>query len=276
MESMKSSQDVITFWLNAAGKYPLLPREEIIRLGNLIQDLDVSHTVRTRAVRKLVRHNLRLIPRSVRNIILSKKTFNFGDNHTEDLLQAAVIGLTRAAEKYDPKTGYAFSTYANMWIFQAVQREICGIMSNIRVPENTLRELYKSFDTDDRAFMFTGKTQAQKDRLLDAWKALHITGMDDPLFDRWDKDGDQVSGDSRRLKSLNGTEHGVKYEDGNSAYEDLVSKASLNKRQREILYLTFVEDQSASAVAVRLGICTDTVKRNLNISLDALKQVAAS
>ena len=67
-----------------------------------------------KAIEKLVRHNLKLIPGIVRKAIGGRKKFKFGDDHTIDLLQAGVFGLTRAAEKFDYRLGYKFSTYAHM------------------------------------------------------------------------------------------------------------------------------------------------------------------
>lgn len=39
---------------------------------------------------------------------------------TDDSTQAGMLGLIRAAQKYDPAMGYAFSTYATYWIRQKV------------------------------------------------------------------------------------------------------------------------------------------------------------
>jgi RNA polymerase primary sigma factor len=52
----------------------------------------------------------------------------------EDLAQEAIFGLYRAAELFDPKRGYKFSTYAYAWIKQSIHRAINNQDTCIRVP----------------------------------------------------------------------------------------------------------------------------------------------
>lgn len=54
----------------------------------------------------------------------------------EDLKQAGVIGLMRAAELYDSRTGNAFSTYATGWIRQQIRRCISQSRHMIRIPSH--------------------------------------------------------------------------------------------------------------------------------------------
>jgi len=79
------------------------------------------------AKQRMVQCNMRLV------VSISKRYKHVGVN-IADLVQEGSIGLTRAAEKFDPKKGFKFSTYASWWIQQAVFRSIAYHSRTIRLP----------------------------------------------------------------------------------------------------------------------------------------------
>lgn len=135
------SSDPVQTWLNAAGRHPVLPKEEMIRLAKKRDTLEPNSKAYVKIVNKICLHNLRLIPRVVANYVNKRKGVSMGDNVISDLLQQGYIGLRRAAEKFDPSRGYTFSTYSQSWIYQAMYRWHNSRDRSIYIPENTVGEI---------------------------------------------------------------------------------------------------------------------------------------
>ena len=113
--------DSFQLFLNQASRYPLLTREEEVDLAQRIERGDLA------AKELLINSNLRLVVKFARRY----------EGHglpIQDLVQEAMLGLIRAAEKFDWRRGYKFSTYAVLWIKQSIQRGLDNTGRPVRIP----------------------------------------------------------------------------------------------------------------------------------------------
>jgi RNA polymerase primary sigma factor len=116
-----ATADALQLFLNEIGRYPLLTAAEEVELAKRIERGDVE------AKNQMINSNLRLV------VSIAKKYQGHGLSLL-DLIQEGIIGLIRAAEKFDWRKGFKFSTYATWWIKQAVQRGVANKARTIRIP----------------------------------------------------------------------------------------------------------------------------------------------
>lgn len=76
----------------------------------------------------------RMVQCNMRLVVSIARRYNGVGVNVQDLVQEGSLGLARAAEKFDPKKGFKFSTYASWWIQQAVFRSIAYHSRTIRLP----------------------------------------------------------------------------------------------------------------------------------------------
>lgn len=122
--------DSIKMYLREIGNIDLLTSEEEISLAKRVEAGDDE------AKQALINANLRLV------VSIAKKYTGQGLLFM-DLIQEGNTGLIRAAEKFDYKKGFKFSTYATWWIKQGVTRAIADQSRTIRVPVHMVETIYK-------------------------------------------------------------------------------------------------------------------------------------
>jgi RNA polymerase primary sigma factor len=119
--------DAMSLFLHEVRRYPLLTREEEIELAKAIERGDLE------AKARLVNSNLRLVISNARKYRGPAHPAHH-DLPLLDLIQEGILGLIRAAEKFDYRKGFKFSTYATFWIRQAIQRALDNRARTIRIP----------------------------------------------------------------------------------------------------------------------------------------------
>jgi RNA polymerase primary sigma factor len=122
--------DSLELFLRDLGKVRLLTAQEEVDLAKRIERGDLD------AKQKMVESNLRLV------VSIAKNYRNQGLPFL-DLIQEGTLGLVRAAEKFDYRKGFKFSTYATWWIRQAIARSLADKARTIRIPVHVVEKFNK-------------------------------------------------------------------------------------------------------------------------------------
>ena len=122
--------DSVKLYLKEIGSFPLLTAEQELALGERVARGDL------RARQKLIEANLRLV------VSVAKRYSNQGLS-MQDMIQEGNIGLMRAAQKFDYRRGFRFSTYATWWIRQSITRALAEHSRTIHIPVHVVEVIYK-------------------------------------------------------------------------------------------------------------------------------------
>jgi RNA polymerase primary sigma factor len=116
-----SLADSMQLFLGEVSRYRLLTPVEEIALARRIECGDKA------AKDHMINANLRLV-------VSIAKRYQHANMALLDIVQEGILGLIRAAEKFDWRRGNRFSTYATWWIREAVERGIANRARLIRMP----------------------------------------------------------------------------------------------------------------------------------------------
>ncbi|MDQ3741465.1 MAG: sigma-70 family RNA polymerase sigma factor, partial [Actinomycetota bacterium] len=174
-----STTDALQLFLNELGRYPLLTAADEIELAKRIERGDLA------AKDRMILSNLRLV------VSIAKK-YQGADLPLLDLIQEGIFGLVRAAEKFDWRKGYKFSTYATFWIRQAIARGIENRARTIRIPAHVgirqrkivavERELRGELGRDPSDDEIAARADLKLEHVLEAREAMRtIVSLDKPV-----------------------------------------------------------------------------------------------
>jgi len=122
-ENTENKNDsVLQAYLREIANYPQLTQEEETELAKRIEHGDLA------AKQELIRANLKLV------VTIARKSIHMSSLPVIDLIQEGNVGLMVAAEKYNYKLGYRFSTYAAWWVKQSMFKAISEQSHCMKIP----------------------------------------------------------------------------------------------------------------------------------------------
>ena len=191
--------DALQLFMNEVARHRLLTPDEEIELSKAIERGDLA------AKERMVNANLRLV------VSIARKYQGIGDLTLLDLIQEGILGLIRAVEKFDWRKGFRFSTYATLWIRQAIQRALDDRGRSIRLPSHVAQRERKMAaaqrklaaelgraPTDEEIAEASGLDVEQVLALRDASRV--VTSLDRPI-------GEEESHGVRRPAALRRAQH---------------------------------------------------------------------
>src|SRR6266542_4023132 len=158
----RDEEDLVRLYLTDIGQYPLLTKDDEVRLAQQIEggngargDLLTAGKDLTAAKKRELRRTARegddaqrtFVQSNLRLVVSIAKKYQASGLPLLDLIQEGNLGLMHAVEKFDWRKGFKFSTYATWWIRQAITRGIANTGRTIRLPVHagdTLARLQKA------------------------------------------------------------------------------------------------------------------------------------
>jgi len=263
----QQTTDAMSLFLQEVRRYPLLTREQEVELAQRIERGDLA------AKDQLVNSNLRLV-------ISNARKYQGHDLPLLDLIQEGILGLIRAAEKFDWRKGYKFSTYATFWIRQALQRALDNRSRTIRIPVHlgqrerrigrAQRELAARLGrepTDEEVANAAELTVTEVEEARDA--ARVVTSLDRPVGEE-----EETSFGSLLPSADRGPEEEVDI----SLRDDALRRAlaRLPEQERAVVKLRYGingdDPTPLSETGRRLGLSQDAVRRLERKALSELAQ----
>jgi RNA polymerase primary sigma factor len=250
--------DSLQLFLKDIGKVSLLTAAQEVELAKRIERGD------HRAKQEMVEANLRLV------VSIAKRYRNQGLPFL-DLIQEGTIGLVRAAEKFDYRKGFKFSTYATWWIRQAVARALADKGRTIRMPVHVVEKLNKILRTERKLRAERGREPTSQeiaddlDMSIEEVESIRRTAQTPVSLEKPVGDDDD-------------SEFGHFIEDDSEPLPDDVADQTL-RNEALTRVLGMLADRERRILELRYGLngeapCTlDEVGRAFNVTRERIRQI---
>ena len=252
------STDSLQLFLKDIGKVDLLTAAQEVELAKRIERGDHS------AKQEMVEANLRLV------VSIAKKYRNQGLPFL-DLIQEGTIGLVRAAEKFDYRKGFKFSTYATWWIRQAIARALADKARTIRIPVHVVEKLNKIGRAERKLVTELGREPTPEE-------IAEVTGIDPEEVDSIKRSAQAPVSLEKPVGDEEESEFGqfIADEKAESPFDraaDLLTKEALKEALENLSY------RERRVLELRYGLggehprTLDEVGRTFNVTRERIRQI---
>ncbi|MDQ3106463.1 MAG: sigma-70 family RNA polymerase sigma factor [Actinomycetota bacterium] len=284
----RDEEDLVRLYLTDIGQYPLLTKDDEVRLAQTIEEGTAARSeleaagrdvpaARKRTLRKLCRAGedaeRTFVQSNLRLVVSIAKKYQASGLPLLDLIQEGNLGLMHAVEKFDWRKGFKFSTYATWWIRQAITRGIANTGRTIRLPVHagdTLARVQKArarlelkFGRPATHAELSAELEMPEDKVSEALRfASEPISLSEPLRE----DGDAELGDVVEDRSADSP-----FEVAASALlpEEIARLLlPLDEREREILRLRFGLDRGEPRTLEEVG-------EHFHLTRERIRQIEA-
>ena len=270
-----STRSTLLDYLKEISKTPLLSTEEELKVAEEYSQGREKNATQ-KQIKSAVMARQKLIQANLRLVVSVAKKYSSKGLDLLDLIQEGNLGLIKAAEKFDYKLGYKFSTYATWWIRQAITKAIVEKSRIIRLPsslQDVMLKLKKAKET-------LPATLGREPNLEDL---SHATGIASKKIEKiFSSENQPVSLDitvgSEQDSSLLDL---LEKEDGEISQEEITDQKTLSnavnkaidslltEREKEVIRLRYRmneneitnEERSLNDIATMMGISLERVRQ---------------
>lgn len=266
-----ANDTVLTAYLREIANYPSLTPEEEKQVAKLAKDGDEN------AKKQLIQANLKLV------VTISKKAIHMSGLPLIDLIQEGNLGLMIAAEKFNYKLGYKFSTYAGWWIKQSMFKAISEQSHCMKIPvyiQETLSkfskvksEMEKQYGCQVKNSDVAKKMDVSADKIETFLSAYTKTISIESGLER--ANGDELNVADILEDTKASVTEAVEYDSLKNDIEMVVS--TLKEREQEVVRMRYGLGDSAKHTLEEIGNIYGVTKECIRqTELRALKKIRMS